>query len=355
MLKLDGLKKLKTRLTHLASTACVAVLLSGCLGNDYQTHTRVYDDGSIERTIKTISADSVIMQKNMFGATRQNAWQADMQLIPPQGKDTTSSGIRYAITWSKWFPTADAANRDAETSQAPFRIQSSYATEFWWFYTDVTYIDTYKSTIRFDKVSPDDYFTSEDYAYMERVRAASVLSHEDSITSSVIEAKKEQYFARGLFEEIYAVLSAIISKRYTEPTVKATLETRKEWLFQSLATRDFDPAFLEQLLTDSMSIRMVFTPEEKQQFEILDERHFFTLFDSFDHTIEMPSGIVDSNADSTSGNQAFWHTQGTLIKDLSMKATARTINYWAIIATIFIVTSLGFIILARRSVLISRE
>lgn len=332
------------------------LLLSGCLGDDYATRTNVYVDGSVERTIVMKGPDSTaLFARNIFAANEKNGWLTVLEEVPAFPGDTTQTGRQYTVTLTKWFPSANAANDNDMSSGAQFRIQSAYKDDFWWFYSDIEYSDTYLATIHFDRVKPGDFFTEDDYAFMDRTRISEKLTKEDSIMKAKLDARMEAYLARGLFEEIYDILKEKILKENAAGDLMPKIDDKKEWLFQAFLAKDFDTDYLQTLVADSLHVPVKFSSEDKARMEGLDEKHFFALFDRFSHIIEMPQDITASNADSLAGNRAYWFKQGNLVKDFTMTATSRKINYLAVIATIFIVAAVIFIFLARKSVLISRE
>ncbi len=330
--------------------------LSGCLGNDYHTHTTVYTDGSIKRMISTTDPDSSILIKNMFGATKKMGWETDMQPLPAgEGDSSLQNRPEYLFTFTKHFVTTEEANQFTLASDAPFKIRSEFMTSFRWFYSDLTYSDTYVATIQFNHVNPDDFFTPEDYAFMNRIRATKVPTHEDSLYRRKVDVKLDAYFQRGLFEEIFDILMQTLEKKNLGASWLDTTRKNKEWLFRSLSKVEFHASFLQTLLADSLNVPVRLLPEEEAKFEGLDEKHFFALFDRFEHSIKMPADIVESNADSVAGPNAIWFKQGDLIKDFTMTAQSRQINYWAIMATVFLFAAIISAVWIRKSVLISRE
>ncbi len=347
----DGMKALPTLLSFLTM-----IFLSGCLGNDYHTHTTVYDDGSIERQISTQDSDSSFLLNNMFGASEKTGWTAEMLPVVAEQPDSNAIGKpEYNFTFGKRFASAQESNEYTLASEALFKIKSEFKASFRWFYSDITYSDTYVATIRFNHVNPDDFFTTEDYAFMNRTRTAKVPTREDSIYRRTLDEKFETYFERGYFEEVFDILIQALEKNNIGKTWLDTTRKNKDWLFRSLAVRDFNIDYLQTLLADSLKVPVRFDAEDEAKFEGLDEKHFFALFDRFEHSITMPSDIIESTADSIAGPNAFWFKQGNLVKDFTMTAQSRQMNYWAIMITVFLFAAglSGYYI--RKSVLISRE
>ncbi len=342
-------------LTNLLSLLTM-IFLTGCLGNDYHTHTTVNEDGTLERMISTQDSDSSLLLNNMFGASEKTGWTAEMLPVVAEQPDSNAVGKpEYNFTFRKRFSSAEEANEYTLASEALFKIKSEFKTSFRWFYSDIIYSDTYMATIRFNHVSPDDFFNSEDYAFLNRSRATKALSHEDSLYNSALDAKFEKYFQRGMFEEVFDILMQTLEKKKLATSWLDTTRKNKEWLFRSLSAQDFRIDYLQTLLSDSLKIPVRLLPEDRNKFEGLDEKHFFALFDRFEHSIKMPADILESNADSVAGANAFWFKQGDLVKDFTMTAQSRQMNYWAIMITVFLFAAAlsGYYI--RKSILISRE
>src|SRR5690606_22692650 len=132
---------------------------------------------------------------NIFNATSSTGWEV-----------TANPDDKEKFTFRKHFASADEANsemdREADTL---FRIRSTFEKRFRWFYTYTTYSDTYIKVNSFNAVPQEDYFTEEDYAFIDRLPAeGKPISNADSLYLELLNEKFfDRYGSRTLFEELF--------------------------------------------------------------------------------------------------------------------------------------------------------
>ncbi|MDZ4716442.1 MAG: hypothetical protein SH819_13340 [Cytophagales bacterium] len=319
----------------------LALLLTGCLGNDNFTHTTVHDDGSLERVITITDNDSTIITKNVFGINEQNGWTAER--IPAENDSSSYPNKQTSIRFTRTFESADQANEAMDASpDALFKIKSEYQITNHWLFTDLLYRDTYAATIRFTYVHPDSFFTQNDYDFINRQRKGGPRNTGDSLRQRLFDSKFEEYIERGFFEEVYALTLSLMKENRMEGRWLDSVRRHKDLLHQSLMTGDFNPEILQSVLTQNLKVPVRFSLSDIARLEALD-RIFFGLFDRFGHSIRMPHGIVDSNADSTAGRVAFWKPQGNLVKDFTMQVQSRHVNYTGAFIVIVLLAALMFL------------
>ena len=68
------MKRFRISLSIVGLIACIA--LSSC-EQKVQVESIVHEDGSIDRTIVLVDADSARFNKNMFGITASSGWETD--------------------------------------------------------------------------------------------------------------------------------------------------------------------------------------------------------------------------------------------------------------------------------------
>ena len=66
----------------------------------------------------------------------------------------------------------------------------------------------------------------------------------------------------------------------------------------------------------------------------------------YTHAIHMPWTIVNTNADSVSGNSVYWAPPAIkfLLQDYSLSVEARKTNYWAIGVTVLVMVGVGWLL-----------
>lgn len=321
-------------------TVLVFLLLSGCFGKDYHTHTTVFEDGSLERTISTQDGDSALLTTNHFGISAKKGWITEFMALPD-----SISEKRASIKFRRKFNSVQEANDAMHANpEALFKIKSEFQTTSNWFYTYLTYSDTYEATMAFRNIKPDDFFNEDDYAFMNEMRKNGIQTSSDSARQRIFDEKFEDYIARGFFEDVFEITNNILMSRPSGAKWTDSTSKNKEVIFRYVTTHDFDAHYFEKYLADTLQIPVRFSTEEHQRFRNLDQ-HFFALFDKFEHSIEMPYEIIDSNADSVVGNRyALWKPQGNLVKPFTMEAKARKTNHLAFLvsfAVLFVVVLLA--------------
>lgn len=321
----------------------VICLLSSCEEN-IAVETVVHEDGSLDRIIRFEDVDSTLVASNIFGVSRETGWEVDMEVWERSG-DKDSRTIQF----KKHFPDVETSNRELGTdSDTLFTLRSEFGKKFKWFYTYIRYTDTYGTLNRFKGVDPADYFTAEDYAFIDRLPAeGKMISRADSLYLQLLNTKIfEHYATRAIFEENYQVLAMLMSSIEMDDRWLDTLAHHKEMMYQSLRDEngDFDDDFI-LAFADSLSIPLPY-PAAREDFRLMrgdfDKRLDFMTDAAnakFSHTIEMPWPVISSNADSIAGRLLVWNPPVVkfMIKDYTMYAESRRINYWALLVSLLLV------------------
>lgn len=332
---------LRSAKTRIMKTCKLIVILSGILvflsscNHSVSMKTIVHGDGSLDKTIE-LETDSV-GAKNLIGIGSSTNWQVTTRL-----KDTIkkTDDKKFITTYSKHFTSASEANKELATpSDITFRIRSEFDRRFRWFYTYISYSDTYLAINRL-KHPTINYFTQEDYAFIDRLPAeGKSISKADSLYLDGLNDKIfETYATRAIFEEYYSQMVKVLDGGANKSWID-TLQNHKEKLFESLKNEK-----------DMEGIASLFPniPISKEQLKQIEfEVETLTDFASaacngkYVHRIDMPGEVVNSNADSVAGNVAYWQPSATkfLLKDYRMVVESRQLNSWTVIV------SIGFIVL----------
>lgn len=310
------------------------MVLSGCLnfGDNYSIHTTVFEDGSLERKI-TATGDSSLILKNNFDAYAQTGWMVDQTEM--REKDSTETKYTQ-VHFTRTFTSIDEANAAmSDSSAANFKITAASESTFKWFYTDLTFSDTYTSTIRFQRVKADDFFSEEDYALMEkRGREGRLKWNKDSVRMQMLQKQLDSFMEAGFNDEFYLLLCQLFEKKGLSRNWQDTLKKYNARV--SLASLNMRLSEVQQLLNDTLNIPVQFNDQDQQAAEDMVERCVVGFFDDYKHSITMPYDIVESNADSVNGKDAFWDPREIGPKDVTMTVTARKVNYLSIMFTVFL-------------------
>lgn len=331
--------------------------LSSCEQN-IAVESVVHEDGSIDRTVVFSEADSGIVKENIFGINEKNGWKADVSAVPTRENEQSK---KKTIAFTKHFSSVDDINSEMNSSSDTlFKIRSEFEKKFRWFYTYLKYSDTYVAINRFKEVKTEDYFTPEDYLFIQRLPAeGKSMSKADSVYLITLNEKIYDHFAiRGLYEDQFK--SFLMSLAESDRKWSDSLLKSKERMFHMLVqSKDntSDDDFMSAL-ADSVGIPKSLI--NRAAFDRLNKESERTInFMSsaaegkYTHSIKMPWSVVDTNADSVSGNQLIWQPPVIkfMLNDYTMYAESRQINYWAVIlsATVVVVTVLAFVRRSRKN------
>jgi len=351
------------RLGLLCAILAVAAL-TGC--REITTTTRVFSDGSCERTID-VTGDSVTVDSvftGPFPMPVDSTWRITQRVDSTQkttqvkaGKKTEKNDKRTIVA-TKRFPHVADLNRlypKKGRDSLKVRVDVRLGRRFRWFNTFIEYRETYKACTPFRRVPITDFLSPRELSlyYLK----------EDTLK---LDKKVEQWLARSYFEELFhAMLQAADS--IPIPDLDAgVLHKSRETLFTALLNLDnqksggemFDGQkilkFLEGFYRNknigkwSLNIdKAMKAIEKKQEFLMnLDS-------DSYVNRVVMPGLILDTNAPSVEGNTVEWKLKSNRFywEDYVMRVESRVVNRWAI----WVTAALLLAVLAALAVLVIRR
>lgn len=332
----------------------IIIFLASC-DHSVTIESSVHADGSIDRTVVLTKVDSNAVQNNMFGIHAEKGWEVE------SGRDKSSKQEKFIVAFRKHFTSAEEANAEMDTpADTLFRVRSGFEKKFRWFYTYINYSDTYAAINRFAKPDVSEYFTPEDFAFIDRLPAeGKSISHADSIYMERLNEKIYDVFAAKAFYDIYydAMVEAG-KKNNIEDRWIDTLDHHRDRLFRYLLNNenDFDDDFMLKF-ADSLQIPL--SPEMKNDYEVLTgpiEKQINFMSHAgegeYIHCIKMPWTVISTNADSVSGNSMYWRPPVArfLLRDYTMHAQARKLNYWVVGVSVIIIGFTFFIFIRKRKV-----
>lgn len=345
---------LKFKTILLSSVALSLLLFFSSCEHSVTTESVVHEDGSIDRMVALSKADSNAVQQNMFGINAQKGWDVAMEL------EEESKDKKYSIAFRKHFASVDEANAEMNApGDTLFKINSEFKKEFRWFFTYIEYRDTYLAINRFKEPDVSDYFTQEDFAFIDRLPAeGESISLADSLYLKTLNDKiYDVYAARAFYDVYYNALIETVTKNQLEKRWIDTLNAHKENLFQHLLKNedDFDDDFM---LKFADSLKLPLPSQSKEDYhEIvkpLEKQIDFMSWagdGKYKHAIKMPWDVISTNADSVIENELHWAPPVTkfLLRDYTMFAKARKMNVWAVgVSVLFIVFTIWMFMRKRK-------
>ena len=349
---------------HLPTLTVISIGLLCLAACDHNvgTASTVYEDGSLDRTIVLSEADSGAASHNFMGVSEARGWNT---VLSPMSEPTEGKEVKYNMTFTKHFESVDEANiemnRDTDTV---FQIRSSLKNSNRWFFTYMEYSDTYISLDRFKTIPQEDYFTTEDYAFIDRLPAeGSRISKSDSLYLARLNEKIFDFYgARTIFEEQFRDLLSVMRARNVSPNWADTLIRKKENIYQRIlegGTVSEEGALGSDVLSVVNDMRIPLPLEAQEdiiiKMEKIEKRLNFVstaYTGKYVHSITMPWPVVSSNADSAKSNTLYWNPPAIkfLLQDYTMTARARKMNVWQMtISAIVVLATLGLFVFKRRN------
>ncbi len=335
----------------------VLLILSGFVfascEHDVAMETTVHEDGSLDKVIVFENEDS---SKNILGLGSTAGWTKSVERASSKNDSVKNRDV--IVTFRKTFASAEEVNTElAVPNDTLFRVSGKFEKKFRWFYTYIYYADTYHAINRM-KLSIDDYVTQEDYAFIDRLPAeGKTISKADSLY--LIELNKKLFDIYGtiaIYDEYHTVNIDLIKKYHLENRWIDTLNQHKQDLFLRMERKDLDDDFMLRFM-DSLNIPLPYKElinEYKALSKPLESKtNFISVANEgkYVHRINMPWEIINTNADSVVNNQAIWMPPVTrfLIKDYTMYAEARTMNYWAVALSVVLVGLTFYLFIRKRN------
>ncbi len=328
----------------------IGLLLFSACENQVTMKTLVQEDGSLEKTIILEKTGLHQAEENMFGINEQTGWTAQVTKLD-------SGDNKYRIEFKKNFASVDEVNLelDRETDTL-FRIHSTFEKQFRWFYTYIRYSETIRPINRFNIIATDDFFNREDHAFIDRLPGEGTpISKADSVFLEVLNDKITERFAdMAFYYEINEILNEVVqrhnlNKKWLD-TLKNNLDLASEIVESFKGNKENTKL---QQVVDSLVLN---NPKAEKDIEALadelgNRRDFMgtAYYSSYRIETQLPWEISSSNADSISGNTLIWRPLATkfAIKPYTMYAESRQLNLWAVVVSIVIVVSTGFVFLRK--------
>jgi hypothetical protein len=332
---------IKRKTMFLGTAVLALIMIAGC--KEFTITTRIFPDGSLERTV-AVNGDSSSIVNTGYPVPLDSTWTVSQTFEQNKEKE---GKLDTLFTIHKKFRRAADLNRELamEGDTIPrVRVTVELKKRFRWFYTFYTFRETVHAFSPFKKLSITDYLTENEMDML--------FSEEDTLN---IEEKYEDFEKRNIFEEFYGDFLEM-AKILNDPELTLEIiESKKDTLFQAVveATSGDDSdekiagACYKVFRTDAVWKLKDDLVRSLKQIENTIESIPSMGEDAFTHTVQMPGLIMDSNAREIEGNTASWSYKGerAAYLDYAMWVQSRIVNRWSIYVTILILAVIGLIFL----------
>jgi hypothetical protein len=337
------------------TTAALALLLSGCLDDEYKVTTVISTDGTCERVI-TVGREKKTLPNGAFPVPTDSTWQCEWTLA--KKVDSTSKKADNVYTARKRFADFDALAREypVQHDSTRFSISVKVQKRFRWFYSYYDYTETYA---RFDPL----HVPVQPSAFMTEEELRQFMSSE--VPDSTLETKWNRWEQQNMMEWAFGLLVDAVRRRNDPGLPVSLFEQNKDRLIALFADdttkgsqhQDFadktvsDMAGLLHLSADAVRLLVPDLDSIKSQalkrMETTDKAK-----GSYTNSVVMPGVIIATNAGEVRGTTVVWRFthEHLALMDYPMNVESRVVNLWAIILTAFVVlVAVGLPLFLRRS------
>lgn len=325
---------------------------------DIATETTVYPDGSLDKTIaveKTDSATNFLFNVSTWGKSILEKERTPAPIN--SSKSLSKKEFDTFTSFHKKFGSVEEVNTELSVlSDTLLQVTSQFEKKFRWFYTYITFSETYHKLNKM-KLNPQDYFTQEDTTFINRLPAeGQKISKADELYLKLLHDKIfDEYGEKALYDEWVELALIVVNTQSGIDSLKKHTNDFREALEKIDEKKvDEDKLLLATLDSFKISIDHSKVAEfQKSQQKFWKKMGFISTASDgkFVNRINLPWDVVKTNADSVSGNSLFWAppTIKFLLKDYTMYGECRKLNWWAVIVSLLIVGFTGYLFVRKRN------
>lgn len=372
---------MKTHSIQIKVVAILVLIIANSCIDYYKISTKVNLDGSLERTIQIVADDSVSVFKGNLSVPIDSNWKISTRWFHEKPNDT-SSGKKFEYTATRHFKNVDDLNdylKIEKDSSAGIMIETEFQKKFRWFYTYLTYTETYKKSMPFTYSPVEDfmneteigYFTNDEYIYSKEhdslihikdLEQIPVLSHSDSLRMEQLQEnlseKLSLFVLKNLVEEYVNLLMAELKTEAPEK-YENILKHKDEIINAGTAENIFaeinsnsDPVKkIDSILGLEKDYFKIKNPTACKAFEDKTEVMINTMLlgDDIKNSISLPGILLNTNADSINNGMAFWNYNEKYFfaNDYKLIAESRVINKWAFAVSALLILLLAFVLIRK--------
>ena len=345
---------MNTRAISLAPLlTALALTASGCL--EVQLNTRVYADGSLERS-ELVTGDSTEATAFEFLSPVDSMWSVDIR---------RTGGNAFTRTAKRRFAGAEAFNAALTDSAAgSLPVTAAFERRFLWFYSDITYRERYRRWNPFGVVPLSGFLSAGEIARaMNAEGGDSAHTTSDSAAREMFSRKWTEWMYRDMFEAWYTELLKGVRALGDPRLTPAMLTGRKEKIFArgrdwwaSAGARDT----LGRIAGAALDTRLV--PDAIRANAAGFAIHYLKLsrvgrvIGKLKRvTIEMPGTLVETNAPAVEASRGTWRgvAEMSYAADYELRIASRIVNWWCVALTGLIVLAAVVMLFRSRPVIAS--
>ncbi|PLW97712.1 MAG: hypothetical protein C0591_06005 [Marinilabiliales bacterium] len=313
----------------------ILIIFSAC--REITVTTKINPDGSFTRVIK-ITGDSADVFRKDLPYPIDDSWLMEVK--------HDSADTSMYVTYTKTYSNSDLLNYEMQNdtgwmSQLDRKVDIK--KRFGFFYSYITFCETYKAIKPFEKLNYPNKLTPEEIQYLSGSKIPITVS--DSVMAKQVSDKFDELLIEALANEIISTLENGIKKLNDPQLNPETVEFYRDSIEYKLNDYYEDMNvyidFYKEWTGNESVIKL--KTLDPPLFKELDRNVSMLLnaifMDSYSQTVEMPGLITETNAKSATGNKVSWNVNGDkfLFEDYKMQVESRVINYWMFALTGFLV------------------
>jgi hypothetical protein len=360
--------KNKSLIRLLTISLVLIISVSGCL--DYTITTQVNPDGSLDRTF-TVRGDSSVIFDGSVKVPVDSTWEITTKWEDVAKKDS-SVERKYVYTARKHFANVTALNQEIYTDSSFTKrtnIKAEFKKRFRWFYTFITYRETYKMYFPFNEIPVNNYMTEtelgvlmdteeknfvfdpvkNDFFHADEQMKVPELTKEDSVKmekrENEISAKFDKWQAENILKEYFNILKDAVKKDTSSRMILDSLKWDNDSLLNVIYRTNLNIQSSEKITNvlyqflHNFLITQLYDQHKKSFLEFDRKLELTKLFnddytgDDYTNVVVMPGLLINTNANTVEGNKVTWNF-GALkyyANNYEMVAESRIVNRWAIV------------------------
>jgi len=303
----------------------VIITFSAC--REISVTTKINEDGSFTRIIK-ITGDSADVFKKDLPYPIDDSWLMEVK------HDSVDTSLY--VTYTKTYSDSDLLNAEMRTDTG-WMHQLDRTIEidkrFGFFYSYITFCETYKAIKPFEKLNYPNKLTPEEMLYLSGKKLPITVS--DSVMAKQVSDKFDGFLIEAIASQIISTLEDGIKKLNDPQLNPESVQIYKDSIEQKLNDIENLDVYIDffEDWTGNESVNRLKTLEPPL-FMDLDKKVSILInpiyMDSYSQIVEMPGLITETNSKSVTGNKVSWGVNGDkfLFVDYTMHVESRVVNYW---------------------------
>ena len=328
----------------------IPLVMTGCL--EIETLTRIYPDGSLERSIK-IGGSETEIQSTSFNIPRADS--IDWTISTESERDDK---VLYRATRS--FASVAEMNKSFENNSNPQRvkIKAELKQAQGLFFTRYSYSERVWAELPGPKLPMAEYVSQAEVDALILSETESGEGQLDSLEAKDIEDRLDLYLQKRIFEDFSGLLREGARRAGKIEMVELVLSEHSDSLMSQLSVSNFynENQVWKSILGNYLDASVVDAIQEHNRAglaEFYQRWQFFeeTILDDYKFEIELPGVLRNTNATAVLGNRMTWEPEaivlffgGTLLEGESSQ-----VRIWSLVITAalflltLILTIVGFV------------